>query len=212
MWCCWNPDPWPSHVSVVHMTRIWTYFLPLKGWDWKSKQLQTPKFFGFFSTTCPLCENLQSMRCNITLLRIMHTSFLFSFFRMFKVAQNVWHLRVFKCFFSDYFIYSIHMIHVLSPSCVLRTWIEYRALFSDNLGISCLLSFLTWVFKRAPGKAESCKTASIWRSRSVLERAAEQSSITSEPQGWVISLRLHRLPVFHRLFGPRSRMSHEGLV
>lgn len=36
-------DPWPSHVSVVHMTQIWTYFLPLKDWDWKSKQLQTLK-------------------------------------------------------------------------------------------------------------------------------------------------------------------------
>lgn len=41
-------DPWPSHVSVVHMTRIWTYFLPLKDWDWKSKQLQTLTFFFFF--------------------------------------------------------------------------------------------------------------------------------------------------------------------
>lgn len=34
-------DLWPPHVSAAHMTQIRTFFLPLKEWDWKSKQLQT---------------------------------------------------------------------------------------------------------------------------------------------------------------------------
>lgn len=51
-------DPWPSYVSVVYMTRIWTYFLPLKYWDWKSKQLQTQ----MFSTESPLFFCLRTIK------------------------------------------------------------------------------------------------------------------------------------------------------
>lgn len=38
-------DLWPSHVSVVHMTRLWTHFLPLKDGHWKSKQLRALMLF-----------------------------------------------------------------------------------------------------------------------------------------------------------------------
>lgn len=57
-----------------------------------------------------------------------------------------------------------------------RVCVEHRAPFSDWQGISCLLSFLTWAFKKTTGRAEGCKKLhSSEAGRSVIARAAEQS-------------------------------------
>ena len=111
--------------------------------------------------------------------RFFNWSLLFSSSRTIRQWGEIWELYshtfflVFqqKCFYifcSKGFLLNISFtppdaeFMSCEAFCVWMTWMECRALFSDWLGILCLLSFLTWVFKRTAGRAEGCKAASIW--------------------------------------------------